>query len=74
MRGGYFALQLTDSNSVYMALHEQQIKSLVNPADCLISLLSMGFKTDALFLIQCVCVPCSRLLAGETHVHIKWFH
>lgn len=74
MRRGDFALQVTGCNRVYMGLHERRIKSLVNPADCLISLLSVGFETDALFLVQCVCVSCSRLLAGETHVHVKRFH
>lgn len=39
-----------------MALHERQIKGLVNPADRLIGLLSVGFETDARLLVQCVCV------------------
>lgn len=57
-----------------MVLHERQVKGLVNPADCLIGPLSVGFETDAVSLVQYAFVPCSRLLAGETHVHIKWFH
>lgn len=32
------------------------MKGLLNPKDCIISLLSMGFETDALMLVQCVCV------------------
>lgn len=57
-----------------MVLHERQVKGLVNPADCLIGPLSVGFETDAVSLIQYAFVPCSRLLARETHVHIKQFH
>lgn len=44
------------NDRIYMALHERQIKGLVNPADCLIGLLSVGFETDALLLVQCVYV------------------
>lgn len=31
-------------------------------------------RSHARSVCMCVFMPCGRLLAGETHVHIKWFH
>lgn len=51
-----FALQEAGCIRIYMTLHEHQIKGLVNPTGCLIGLLCVGFKTDALFPVQRACV------------------
>lgn len=44
--------QMTDCKRINL----QRILVLVNPADCLIGLRSVGFKPDACLLVLCVCV------------------
>lgn len=59
-----------------MMLHVRQMKGLVNPRlpyqPALCGIWNRCSLPRSAYM--CAYVPCSRLLAGETHVHIKRFH